>query len=177
MPLTCWYSNVRNNVSHTVWRAIARQVASEYNNRCGVCGGRGDRHPVECHEEWSYKHGVSDTGEKRYVQTLEGMIALCPMCHKVKHIGFAHEQGLLHEAIGQLMFVNQWDEDQVSSYLRLVWETWHARNEVIWDLDISALSRYGVRPDGSEIQKASSRTTAGYKRPSSEVFLLNKKRT
>jgi len=51
-------------------------------NLCETCGGCGPQYPVECHEIWNY----DDT---RLIQKLDGLIALCPDCHEVKHIGLA----------------------------------------------------------------------------------------
>ena len=50
VPSTCWYTNVRSHVPKAVWDRLRRQVAAEAGDRCEICGGRGRRWPVECHE-------------------------------------------------------------------------------------------------------------------------------
>jgi hypothetical protein len=55
-------------------------------SRCEICGGRGPEHPVECHERWRYNDLIR-------TQTLVRMIALCPACHQVKHVGLANVRG------------------------------------------------------------------------------------
>lgn len=52
VPKTCWFSNVRDRVSRQDWDRIRSQVYEQADRRCEVCGGRGSRHPVECHEVW-----------------------------------------------------------------------------------------------------------------------------
>ena len=73
------------------WDRIRRQVYRQANYRCEVCGGRGPEHPVERHEVWRYD-------DRARVQALVRMIALCPSCHGVKHMGFAHARGTSAEA-------------------------------------------------------------------------------
>jgi len=50
VPSTCWYTNVRSNVSKAVWDRLRRRVATDAGKSCEICGGRGGRWPVECHE-------------------------------------------------------------------------------------------------------------------------------
>ena len=69
VPSTCWFTNVRSHVSRAVWDRLRRQVAEAAGGRCEVCGGRGRRWPVECHEVFSY-----DDDER--VQRLERLVAL-----------------------------------------------------------------------------------------------------
>jgi hypothetical protein len=71
VPSTCWYTNVRSNVSKAVWDRLRRRVAAEAGKRCEICGGRGRRWPVECHEVWHYDDATK-------VQRLERLVALCP---------------------------------------------------------------------------------------------------
>jgi hypothetical protein len=88
VPSTCWYTNVRSNVSKAVCDRLRRRVAAQTGNRCEICGGRGRRWPVECHEVWHYDDEVK-------VQRLERLAALCPACHEVKHAGLASKRGRL----------------------------------------------------------------------------------
>jgi hypothetical protein len=54
VPETCWYSNVRSEVTPKVWEILKRLTFQKANDRCEICGGKGSRHPVECHEVWDY---------------------------------------------------------------------------------------------------------------------------
>jgi hypothetical protein len=138
VPSTCWYKNVRSQVPATVWDRVRRQVAADAGSRCEICGGRGRRWPVECHEVWSYDDATR-------VQRLERLIALCPACHQVKHAGFASTQGKLGAVVAQLVKVNGWGTGDAELYLEAVFETWAARSRHQWTLDISVLTtRYGI---------------------------------
>jgi len=57
VPSTCWYTNVRSHAPNQVWDRLRRQMAVEAGNRCEICGGRGRRWPVDCHEVWHYDDG------------------------------------------------------------------------------------------------------------------------
>jgi hypothetical protein len=141
VPSTCWYTNVRSNVSQAVWDGLRRRVAAEAGHRCEICGGRGRRWPVECHERWAYDDAAK-------VQRLERLVALCPDCHEAKHAGLASKRGRLDAVIGHLVKVNGWSADDAALYLEAVFETWAQRSRHQWTLDISVLSeRYGVEPD------------------------------
>ncbi len=111
---------------------MRRRTAKKAEYRCEICGGRGGRHPVECHEIWNYD-------DARLVQKLDGLIALCPDCHEVKHIGLAGVNGRADEAAAHLRRVNQWTEEKTEIYLDSVWETWEKRSRHNWQLDLSWL--------------------------------------
>ena len=52
VPATCRFSDVRSEVSEADWERLKRITFAQANCRCQVCGGRGRRWPVECHELW-----------------------------------------------------------------------------------------------------------------------------
>jgi len=138
VPSTCWYTNVRSNVPKAVWDRLRRRVAAEAGRRCEICGGRGRRWPVECHEVWDYD-------DDRKIQRLERLAALCPACHEVKHAGLASKRGRLPQVIGHLATVNGWSENDAALYLEGVFEQWSARSRHQWTLDITVLrARYGL---------------------------------
>ena len=138
VPSTCWYTNVRSNVSKAVWDRLRRRVAAEAGRRCEVCGGRGRRWPVECHEVWHYD-------DETKVQRLEGLVALCPACHEVKHAGLASKRGRLPAVVEHLAVVNGWSVADAELYLEVAFEQWAARSRHRWALDISALqTHYGI---------------------------------
>lgn len=137
VPATCWFSNVRSVVSKTQWDKIRKQVYAKAKHVCQICGGVGFRHPVECHEIWSYD-------DQNQIQKLEGMIALCPDCHRVKHFGFARTQGKGKQAFRHLIKVNKLTNQKAEQYLQEVFEIWYQRSQKSWMLDISHLSQYDI---------------------------------
>lgn len=179
MPSSSWYKNVRSVATAQVWNHLRHTVYRDAGNKCQVCGGRGDRHPVECHEQWDYMCDVSRndslpfrTGH-RFVQRLTKLVALCPMCHMAKHIGYARTQGKEEDVRHHLMKINGWSEFETELYLVSMWETWRVRSRVeSWDLDLTVLTEYGVSPDGTKVIKAGGRKSLPKKEPSTGVFVL-----
>lgn len=92
----------------------------------------GPKHPVECHEIWDYD-------DKQYHQKLVGMIALCPDCHQVKHIGRAQIQGLYQQSLNHLYQVNNMTKKEGELYIKECFKQWEARSQQQWTLDISLL--------------------------------------
>lgn len=137
VPQTSWFSNVRSEVTQTQWDVIRKSVYSKAYDICEICGGVGPKHPVECHEIWSY-----DDQEK--LRKLEGMIALCPSCHMVKHMGFAQIQNKGEQAIKHFMRVNKLTRAQARAYIDEAFQTWEKRSQYVWTVDISHLSEYGI---------------------------------
>ena len=137
VPSTCWYSNVRSEISQADWDVIRRAAYRAAGYRCEVCGGRGPQHPVECHESWHYD-------DQQLVQRLERMIALCPPCHQVKHLGHANITGHSAQARAHLADVNGWSPQQTDRYIAEAFETWQRRSRNEWQLDITALADYGI---------------------------------
>ncbi len=89
VPRPCFYNNLRNQMSASAWEKVRKRVYAEYHHQCGICGAK--RKKLQCHEIWSYDDAAC-------IQKLTGFIALCPLCHHCKHIGYAGilaEQGKL----------------------------------------------------------------------------------
>jgi len=74
------------------------------------------------------------------------MIALCPACHEVKHIGLAGIRGRAELAREHLAQVNGWSSDVAERYIQEAFATWRSRSARAWSLDISNLAAYEVDP-------------------------------
>jgi 5-methylcytosine-specific restriction endonuclease McrA len=135
VPEPCWWSNVRSVVDPPVWDRLRRQTYRQARYRCEICGGRGPQHPVEAHEVWAYD-------DLRHVQRLERLIALCPACHEVKHLGLAHVRGVETRALAHLARVNGWPPETVTLYTRRAFRVWELRSEHQWTLDLDGLGAY-----------------------------------
>lgn len=94
-------------------------------------------HPVECHEVWEYEEA---TGVQRLVQ----MIALCPACHEVKHMGKTGIKGRGEIAAAHLAEVNGWTARRAARYIDRAFAAWEARSARAWSLDVTALTAYGI---------------------------------
>jgi hypothetical protein len=67
------------------------------------------------------------------------MIALCPACHQVKHIGSANVKGKGAQARGHLARVNGWTLEQADVYISQAFRVWAQRSGGPWTLDLEGL--------------------------------------
>jgi hypothetical protein len=137
IPKTSWYKNVRSNVSKEEWEKLKKVTFSRAGYKCEICGGRGDRWPVECHEIFTYD-------DEQHIQKLVRLIALCPACHEVKHIGLAGLRGKAKAARAHLAKVNGWSLEDADLYIEGSFEIWHRRSCHQWSLDLSYLEQFGI---------------------------------
>ncbi len=130
IPETVWYHNLRSMLDKEDWDLLRRWAYRKAEYKCEICGGRGDKWPVEAHEVWQYN-------DRSKTIKLVDIIALCPMCHKVKHIGLAQLNGEYDIAIKHLAEVNKWSIEEAERYLAKQVEIWEERSRYFWEIDIS----------------------------------------
>lgn len=128
---------MRSIVTKEQWNKIKSDVYKKAKYVCEICGKTGTKHPVECHEIWQYN-------DIKLLQKLVGMIALCPNCHMVKHIGLAQINGKMTQAISHLKKVNKISDDEAQQYIKNSFLIWNERSSKIWTVDTSILSDYLV---------------------------------
>lgn len=138
VPAGTWGDNVRSAVTKEQWDRIRRAVYKRAGYKCEICGGKGKEWPVECHEVWHYD------GEQ-HIQKLVGLIALCPMCHKCKHMGFAFASGVGAETLLHLTEVNDWSVGKAFFYYKEMYKMWEQRSKYHWHVDISLLENYKTK--------------------------------
>ncbi len=134
VPSTSWGDNLRSILPKGEWDRLRRDCYVRAGHRCEVCGGVGTKHPVECHETWSYD-------ETDCAQVLTGLIALCPACHRCKHPGHAQSIGLGHLIVPHLMKVNGWTEHQAQTALAFAFMQWEVRSRRQWTVNIEWLRK------------------------------------
>jgi hypothetical protein len=128
---------VRDHVNKADWGTLRKATYQNADHVCEICGGRGPKWPIECHEIWQYD-------DESLTQTLKGLIALCPSCHETKHIGLAGLRGRGEIAEVHLAKVNGWTEEQSETYLKLVWAIWTERSKHQWKLNFTWLEQFGI---------------------------------
>jgi len=131
VPSTSWYSNLRKYLSKEDWDRIRRRTYAEYGYRCGICEAEGT---LYCHEIWEYD-------DKQHIQRLVGLIALCKMCHHVKHIGLAEilsMEGKLdyEEVVFHFMKVNNCDKRTFEKHRERAFDEWYKRSQHEWRIDL-----------------------------------------
>ena len=137
VPDSCWFSNVRSNVSKKDWDIIRKATYEKYNYCCGVCGKTGLTRP-EAHEVFSYNIETK-------VQKLEKIISLDLKCHQCKHFGFWQMQGKETELLNHLMEINKWTLEEAKKYVEFCFKEWYDRGLIDWTLDLSLLEdEFGI---------------------------------
>jgi hypothetical protein len=139
LPASTWGSNLRGVFSADVWDKLRIPICTAAGNRCEVCGAEafmdnGRRCRPHCHELWIFEHKNG-----RHVQRLDTLIALCPDCHRVQHIGLAGINSETGAVIAKLCEVNCWTQQQAQRELNRAWAAYEQRQRYRWDLDLSAL--------------------------------------
>ncbi len=132
VPKTSWGNSLNRKMPRKEWDKIRKRTYAEYGHRCGICGADAR---LNCHEIWEY----DDTEQ---TQTLKGFIALCNLCHHVKHLGFAQilaQQGQLdYEAvISHYMTVNGVDRQTFLQDRKAAFAQWEERSMHPWTVDTS----------------------------------------
>lgn len=134
VPFGQWFDNVRARLSPAKWNQLKHACFVQAGHRCTICHGVGKKHPVECHEIWHYD-------DESKVQTLKGLISLCPSCHRVKHIGNAQRMGFLPQTLRHMAKVNEWPIYMAEAYFEVSMENWQYRSNFAWTLNLDWLDK------------------------------------
>jgi hypothetical protein len=135
IPERQWGVNLRAAMSATQWDKVSAEVFQEAGGRCEICGGIGRKHPLECHEVWSYDEDLNFEAGRRS-QILSGLQALCPACHRVKHLGFADKQGWLESSLIHMARVNIISKSEAKAYVDWAYGQQRRRERMRWEQDI-----------------------------------------
>jgi hypothetical protein len=132
VPSTSWYANLRKVMSQADWDTLRRQVYARYGRKCGICGATGVR--LNCHEIWEYDAST-------HIQRLIGFVALCDLCHHVKHIGLAGllaSQGRLdyEDVVRHFMKVNGCNRKTFQAYQAWAFQQWEERSRHDWQVEL-----------------------------------------
>jgi hypothetical protein len=138
VPSTSWFSNLRNMMGRKDWDVLRKSTYAKYNHQCGIC----DDKPkiLNCHELWEYD-------DDKHIQYLKGFIALCPMCHHVKHIGFAGilaNDGLLNfdDVVNHFIRINKCTMQAYDKHYDEAFSLWEKRSRHDWDIDLGEYKKY-----------------------------------
>lgn len=134
VPDSCWYSNLRSILKPAAWDVVRKDAYARANGRCMICGRPVKR--LEAHEKWAYD-------EKKHVQKLVDVVAVCHSCHTVIHIGRTQLTGKEDEAIEHFLKVNGCSYADYRKALGAANEKHLRLNKVAeWSLDLSWLKRF-----------------------------------
>lgn len=134
VPDSCWYSNLRSILTPEQWGVVRREAYARANGKCMICGAPTRR--LEAHERWEYD-------EKKHVQKLKDVVAVCKDCHEVIHIGRTQLFGGEERASAHFMKVNGCSYAEYRKALGEANELHRRRNLVPeWKLDLSYLEKF-----------------------------------
>ena len=134
VPDGCWGYNLRSILSKQEWDFLRSYAKENSKGKCAICGKQTKF--LDAHERWSYD-------EKKGVQKLEEVIAVCKDCHSAIHIGFTSLKGNLERAENHYMKVNNVTYSQMKNDLAIANEIHKKLNEVSeWKLDLSFLKKF-----------------------------------
>jgi len=143
VPQGAWYKNLRSELPSNEWDNLRRWCYQKCGYRCEICGGKGPKHPVECHELWEYD-------DAKHTQTLVGVVGLCPACHEVKHIGLAQMRGNYGRAIKHFCKVNECSYDEATMYIDNTFGMWAIRSRYEWTCNTDWLKTLRLESEESE---------------------------
>ena len=134
IPDGCWKVNLHELLPESAWNFIKKDVKSHAAGKCEICGKNTDR--LDAHEVWSFD-------EKRCVQKLENIIAVCRDCHDSIHINRSYLVGRGEKAEDNYMKVNGVSYAEMKADLKAANEKNTERNAVSeWKLNLSYLKKY-----------------------------------
>lgn len=139
VPQTSWGRNLRAVMGRDAWRPFVREhVYPTTGSVCRICGGRGDRWPVEADEVWRYD-------DSRGIQTLHGIVPLCPACHEVRSAGLAVRNGRRKAIVEHLSWVERIRTRDAGDRVDAALAQWASRSRRTWRIDLSLMeTRYGM---------------------------------
>lgn len=114
------------------WDKLRNETYEKYNFKCAICKDHSGK--LNCHEIWEYD-------DIKLIQTLKGFIALCNMCHHVKHIGLAKilaDEGKLDydAVIDHFIRVNKCDKETFNSHVEEAFIIWSERSSHKWKYNL-----------------------------------------
>lgn len=128
VPEPLWGENLRKYLSKKDWDFLRKHTYTQSGYRCSICGGKGERWPVECDEIWDYQ----PLEDGRWISVLIGLRALCPRCHRVNHLGKANVDGKYDETVRHMAYINGWSLSHANRIAKESFITFEERSKKTW---------------------------------------------
>jgi hypothetical protein len=141
LPASAWGSNLRGILSAQEWERLRLPIIDAAGGCCEICRARPASRRPDCHEQWAFElRAIAPDEMPLPVQRLVRLVALCPGCHSVQHIGLASLRGYLDEARARLAQLNSWSAVEVAADLHRANQRFALLEVVPWDLDLQILA-------------------------------------
>lgn len=128
VPEPLWGENLRKYLKKEEWDFLRKHTYASSGYRCSICGGIGEKWPVECNEVWDYR----SLEDGRNIAVLIELKALCARCHQVNHLGKANIDGKYNEAIRHMAYINGWSLNYAGHVADDAFKTFSERSEKTW---------------------------------------------
>lgn len=122
------------------WGTIRKKVYANANYTCEACGEKVTK--LYCHEKWNYD-------DKKKIQKLEGVEALCVNCHGVIHVVPGLPEFDRSDLINHFCKVNNCRKDDFLKHEEEAFEIWEERSHHQWKPDFGKYE--GVFKSSSEL--------------------------
>lgn len=145
VPSTSWCVNLRSIISDRDWDMLRKQAYRNNKHKCEICNGSGLKqgfsHPVECHEIWDYD-------DLNHIQTLIGLISLCPLCHKAKHYGrtIVTNDRSLEVVNHHIRYINDMSIQELNEYIHDQFKIHRERSSHLWTINLEFINLLLGRP-------------------------------
>ncbi len=113
------------------WDRLRKKVYRKANFCCEVCGEDRKGLGLECHEEWEYD-------DKGHIQSLKGLVALCTLCHMIKHYGHSimqYGEEMKETLQYHIAKVNNWNLVEVGDHITDAFDKQMKRNRSTYTLN------------------------------------------
>lgn len=130
VPDTCWYKNMRSEFPRSVWDKIRMEQYESQEYRCGICKCEA-KGKLDCHEVWEFD-------DINQIQKLQGFIALCKLCHAVKHFGRIAmlDEKVRSQVEKHFMRLNECDLKSFKTHGDQAMAQWIERSSHAWNFDL-----------------------------------------
>lgn len=134
VPRTCWGKNLRSSVPNR-WESIRKYVVDKAAGYCAICEEKTNH--LHAHEQWAYD-------DKTRIQKLTDVIAICPLCHEVKHLGHTQKEGRGEEAKQHFLGVNGAAPAEYSVACSKAKKIFDERSKHEWEMDTTWLENQTI---------------------------------
>lgn len=128
IPASSWCNNLRNILTRQQWTSISKNVRSNADGHCEICGRNVKM--LHAHETWEFD---DDTHTQKLIQ----IRAVCPMCHSTIHIGRSAVLGKEIPALKWYVKLNDISFEEAKSDENKALEVYEQRSKINWNIDIN----------------------------------------
>jgi len=138
VPETAWGKSLYNLLPREIWNELREGFIKENGRKCQICGETSGK--IYLHEIWNYD-------DQKHIQKLEGLILLCEMCNRIKHIGHTGilaDEGKLDydEVVNHFCKVNNCSKKEFYEHVDNAFKIWEKRSQHQWKQDFGEYGRY-----------------------------------